>query len=103
MTLPEHRPPTHPGIMLAKEFLEPLELSQSAFARRLGLNSPRAINELCNAKRSVSPEMALKLERATGMEAQLWLGLQMDWDLWHAQQKRAGLKLDKIEPISSAA
>ena len=101
--LPKNRPPTHPGIMLAREFLEPLEMSQSAFSRRLGLSSPRAINELCNAKRAVSPEMALKLERATGMDAQFWLGLQTDWNLWHAMQDTKKLNLDNIVPLETAA
>lgn len=103
MPLPKIRPPTHPGEMLAKEFLEPLGVSQSEFSRRLGLTTPRAVNELCNRKRAVSSEMALKLEQATGMDAQFWLGLQMDWDLWHAKQRSSRLHLDRIQPLASAA
>ena len=46
--LPAHRPPTHPGEMLLKEFLEPLGMTQSELARRIGVSWPR-INELVNA------------------------------------------------------
>ena len=81
--LPTHRPPTHPGEMLLEEFLKPLGITQSAFAARLGVSFPR-LNEVINAKRSVTPDTALRLARVTGMSADFWLGLQQDWDLWHA-------------------
>jgi addiction module HigA family antidote len=86
--LPTHRPPTHPGEMLLEEFLKPLGISQSAFAIRLGVSFPR-LNEVINAKRIVTPDTALRLARVTGMSADLWLGLQQDWDLWHALRSKA--------------
>ena len=72
--LPRMRPPTHPGEMLLEEFLKPLEISQSAFAIRLGVSFPR-LNEIVRGKRSVTPDMALRLARVTGMSADFWLGL----------------------------
>ena len=58
--LPTHRPLTHPGAMLRKEFLTPLGFSQSAFAIQLGVSFLR-LNEVINAKRSVTPDTALRL------------------------------------------
>ena len=66
--LPRLVPPTHPGEMLLEEFLKPLEVSQSAFAIRLGVSFPR-LNEIVRGKRSVTPDTALRLARVTGMSA----------------------------------
>lgn len=56
--LPKNRPPTHPGEMLKKEFLAPMELSQKAFAEHLGWTYAR-LNEIVNERRGVSAESAL--------------------------------------------
>jgi addiction module HigA family antidote len=80
--LPTNRPPTHPGEMLLKEFLEPMKISQTEFARRIGVSWPR-LNELINKRRGVTPDTALRLAQVLRMPADFWLGLQMDWDLWH--------------------
>ena len=84
------RAPTHPGEMLLEEFLKPLDISQSAFAIQLGVSFPR-LNEVINAKRSVTPDTALRLAQVTGMSADFWLGLQQDWDspLGVARSRRA--------------
>jgi len=99
--LPTHRPPTHPGEMLLEEFLEPLGITQSAFAIRLGVSFPR-LNEIINAKRSVTPDTALRLARVTGMSADFWLGLQQDWDLWHALRSDAAAEIARLEPLEQA-
>ncbi len=96
--LPTHRPPTHPGEMLLEEFLKPLGISQSAFAIRLGVSFPR-LNEIVRGKRSVTPDTALRLARVTGMSADFWLGLQQDWDLWHALRDRRSAVIEKLEPL----
>jgi len=100
--LPTHRPPTSPGAMLREEFLEPLGISQSAFAIRLGVSFPR-LNEVINAKRAVTPDTALRLARVTGMSADFWLGLQQDWDLWHALRSDAAAEIAELEPLSHAS
>lgn len=64
--LPTKRPPTHPGEMLLKEFLEPLGISQTEFARRIGVSWPR-LNELINQRRGVTPDTALRLARVLRM------------------------------------
>ena len=99
--LPSEQPPTHPGEMLLEEFLKPLGISQSAFAIRLGVSFPR-LNEIVRAKRGVTPDTALRLARVTGMSADFWLGLQSDWDLWHALRSSHARKIAKLTPLPRA-
>ena len=99
--LPTHRPPTHPGEMLREEFLTPLGISQSAFAIQLGVSFPR-LNEVINAKRSVTPDTALRLAQVTGMSADFWLGLQQDWDLWHALRSKEAAQIARLKPLPRA-
>ena len=96
--LPQHRPPTHPGEMLLEEFLRPLGVTQVDFAKRLGVSFPR-LNELIHGKRSMSPDTALRLERVLGMPADFWLGLQLDWDLWHARRGPKAAQIAELEPV----
>ena len=99
--LPSRRPPTHPGEMLLEEFLRPLEISQSAFAIRLGISFPR-LNEIVRGKRGVTSDTALRLERVLGMSADFWLGLQLDWDLWHAMRGRDAEAIAQLQPLRHA-
>ena len=100
--LPTHRPPTHPGEMLFEEFLKPLGVSQSAFAIQLGVSFPR-LNEIIRGKRGVTPDTALRLAQVTGMSADFWLGLQQDWDLWHALQSREAAQIARLKPLRRAS
>jgi len=88
--------------MLLEEFLKPLRISQSAFAIQLGVSFPR-LNEIINAKRSVTVETALRLARVTGMGAEFWLGLQLDWDLWHALRSDEAAQIRRLVPIAAAS
>ncbi|MBI2073701.1 MAG: HigA family addiction module antidote protein [Gemmatimonadetes bacterium] len=99
--LPTHRPPTHPGEMLLEEFLKPLGITQSTFAARLGVSFPR-LNEVINGRRSVTPDTALRLARVTGMSADFWLGLQQDWDLWHALRSDEAAEIAHLKPLAHA-
>lgn len=83
--LPKNRPPTPPGEMLLEEFLEPLGWTQKELAERTGL-SAQSINLIINGKRGITAETAVLLAREFGNSSQFWLGLQMDWDLWHAER-----------------
>lgn len=96
--LPTNRPPTHPGQMLYEEFLKPLGISQSAFAMRLGVSFPR-LNEVIRGRRGVTPDTALRLSRVLGMSADFWLGLQQDWDLWHAQRGANAEAIARLQPL----
>jgi addiction module HigA family antidote len=100
--LPRRRAPTHPGEMLLEEFLRPLGISQSAFAIRLGISFPR-LNEVVRGKRSVTPDTALRLERVLGMPADFWLGLQLDWDLWHARRGPRASEIARLRPLRTGA
>jgi len=100
--LPTDVPPTHPGEMLLEEFLKPLEISQSAFAIRLGVSFPR-LNEIVRGKRAVTPDTALRLARVTRMSADFWLGLQSDWDLWHALRSKSASAIAKLTPLPRAS
>ena len=100
--LPSEQPPTHPGEMLLEEFLKPLGISQSAFAVRLGVSFPR-LNEVIRGKRSVTPDTALRLARVTGMSADFWLGLQQDWDLWHAVRSLQAKEIAHLKPLRRAS
>lgn len=94
--LPTHRPPTHPGEMLQKEFLEPLGVSQTEAAKRIAVPFQR-LNAIVTRRRSVSADTALRLEALTGWDAQIWLTLQARWDLWHAQ--RARRRRPRVKPL----
>jgi antitoxin HigA-1 len=85
--LPKKRPPTHPGEMLLKEFLEPMGMTQVELAKHLGWTWPR-INEIINGRRAVSADSALAFGEAFRTGPEFWLNLQRDWDLWHAMKKR---------------
>jgi addiction module HigA family antidote len=87
--------------MLLEEFLKPLGVSQSAFAVRLGVSFPR-LNEIVRGKRGVTPDTALRLARVLGMSADFWLGLQTDWDLWHAMRGERAAEIARLEPLLEA-
>ena len=100
--LPSDRPPTHPGEMLLEEFIKPLGITQSELAVRLGVSFPR-LNEMIRGKRSLTPDTALRLARVVGMSADFWLGLQLDWDLWHAMRGGKAARIAELIPLRRTA
>lgn len=78
--LPTNRIPTHPGEVLAEEFLRPMELTQVALAEHLDVPVQR-INELVRGKRGVTPETAWLLAGALGTTPDFWINLQTAHDL----------------------
>jgi addiction module HigA family antidote len=93
--------PIHPGEILLEEFMKPMGISINALARRIAV-SPARISNIVNAKRSISADTALRLERCFGMDAQFWLNLQTDYDL-RASRRTAGSSLEAIQPLPKAA
>jgi len=89
--LPKKRPPTHPGEMLLKEFLEPMGVTQVKFAIHLKWPYAR-LNEIVNGRRGVSAESAMAFGDALGAEPEFWLNLQRDFDLWRAGKNRKPVK-----------
>jgi addiction module HigA family antidote len=72
--------PIHPGRILMKEFLEPLEISQYRISKDISV-PPRRINEIVHGKRSITADTALRLSRYFGTSDRFWLNLQMRYDL----------------------
>jgi addiction module HigA family antidote len=84
--------------MLREEFLVPLAITQSELAVRLRISFPR-LNEIVRGKRGVTPDTALRLARVVGMSADFWLGLQQDWDLWHAMHSDRAAEIERLKPL----
>ncbi len=85
-------PPIHPGEVLLSEFLQPMQLSQYALAKAIGVPA-RRINEIVLGKRSISPDTALRLSRYFGLSERFWLNLQTRYDLEIAKDQLA----DRLE------
>jgi addiction module HigA family antidote len=88
--------------MLFEEFVKPLGITQSELAVRLGISFPR-LNEIIRGKRAVTPDTALRLERVLGMSADFWLGLQLDWDLWHTMRGSKSKEIAHLMPLRAPA
>ncbi|MCD4813183.1 HigA family addiction module antidote protein [bacterium] len=84
--LPTHRQPTHPGKILLEEFLKPMEISQVAFAKSIGVPIQR-VNTLINGKRGISAETAVLLAAQLKTTAEFWMNLQTAYDLYSAMKK----------------
>lgn len=84
--LPENRTPTHPGAILRREYLEPLELSVKDLARHLEVE-PAILARVVEEEARVTPELAWRLSQAFDTTPELWLQLQANHDL--AEQKPA--------------
>ena len=83
--IPTHRKPTHPGEILLKEFLEPMNISQMELARKMGVPIQR-INTLINEKRGITAETALLLSGILKTTPEFWMNLQAVYDLYEAKQ-----------------
>ncbi len=90
------RKPTHPGGILKRNYIDPLSLSISEVAQDLGV-SRKAVSKIVNVKGSVTPDMALRLAKAFNTTPELWLNLQLKYNLWVAEQNAGGL--DKIKML----
>ncbi|MBD2346977.1 HigA family addiction module antitoxin [Anabaena subtropica] len=92
MRVPKHRHPSHPGEILLKDFLEPMEISQRELADAIHVPYQR-INEIVNQKRGVTPSTALRLAKFFGNSSEFWLNLQQNWELYHVlKEEEAELK-----------
>lgn len=93
-----HNPP-HPGEFIAAVYLQPNGLSGRELAGKLGV-SPSTLNRVLRGSSGVSPEMALRLEKALGRSAESWLTLQANHDLWHAKRE---VRLDNVSRVPLTA
>ena len=99
--IPTHRPPTHPGEMLLEEFLNPMGLSQRDLAD--GIRVPyQRVNELVNGRRGITPSTALRLAKFFATTPDLWMNLQLRWDLYHAQSAESAElgRITRVQRVS---
>lgn len=92
--------PTHPGEMLREDFLTDYELTVSGLAKALGV-SRQTVNELLLERRTVTPEMALRLSRLFGNSPEFWLNAQRAVDLWDAE-RALKKSIRQIKPLTAA-
>jgi len=98
--VPDKRRPAHPGELLKRLFLDPLDMTQSELAERLDVPYKR-VNSLVNGRRSVTAETALLLARLFDTTPEYWMSMQAGYDLWEAQQGESRDKLERVEPVNS--
>lgn len=91
-------PIEHPGIVLWEEYLQPLDITQSRFARDVHISYPRA-NEILNGKRGITPDTALRISRYLGTSAEYWLNWQALYDLQRTASAQAA-EYDKIQRVA---
>ena len=80
------RKPVHPGVLLREDVLVPLGLTVTKAAIDLGV-SRKTLSELINGKASLSPDMAVRISKATKTSPESWLNMQLKLDLWSSEQK----------------
>ncbi|HEY1682006.1 MAG TPA: HigA family addiction module antitoxin [Candidatus Tumulicola sp.] len=102
LTIPSRRRPTPPGEILLREFLEPLGLTQTAFAKHIGVTNAR-LSEIIHGKRPVTMDSALRFERALGFSAESWMRMQMTVDMFDALNGRVGKAVGRIKLIGRAS
>ena len=89
--------PTHPGEVLLEDFLKPLDLSQYAVAKAIGVPQIR-VSEIVRGERAITPDSALRLARYFGTSAEFWLGMQATYDLEKARDS-VGAEIEaKVHP-----
>ena len=88
--------PPHPGEIIKEDCLQALGLTVTAGARILGI-SRQALSNLINRHAGVSPDMAIRLEKAFGSDAESWLRLQLNYDIWQARQRESEIHVERYE------
>ena len=87
--------PPHPGLSVRHDCLEPLGLTVSDAAKRLGV-SRKQLSDLVNGHAGISPEMAIRLDKAFGGGAETWYRLQAAYDLAQAMKRAGEIKVERI-------
>ncbi len=87
--------PPHPGLSVRHDCIEPLGLTITETARVLGVTR-QALNNLVNGKAAISPEMAIRLDKAFGGGADTWLRLQAAYDLAQAEKHAGNIKVRRV-------
>jgi addiction module HigA family antidote len=96
--MPMKNPP-HPGLSVRHDCLEPLGLSVTQAARKLGV-SRKQLSDIVNGRSGISPEMAIRLDKAFGGGAQTWFRLQAAYDLAQAMRHADRIKVERLTPAA---
>ncbi|MBU2521724.1 MAG: HigA family addiction module antidote protein [Proteobacteria bacterium] len=88
--------PPHPGDIIREFCIEALDLSVTDAAKSLGVTR-KTFSSLLNGRSGISPEMAIRLSKVFGRSPEGWLKLQLQYDLWKAQQKTDLKSLKRIK------
>jgi len=94
--------PPHPGRIVRQECIEPLGLTVTEGAKALGV-SRNALSELVNERRGVSPEMAIRLDKAFGGGADTWHRMQAAYDMAQAMKSADKIKVSRVQPSNLVA
>ncbi|ETR66208.1 MAG: XRE family plasmid maintenance system antidote protein [Candidatus Magnetoglobus multicellularis str. Araruama] len=92
------RKPTHPGVIIKKDYLEPLSITIKDMSKILGV-SRKTLSKIINGKASISPEMAFRLSRAFDTTPALWMNLQNNYDLWAVEN--TSKTWQSVQPVTS--
>lgn len=95
--MPMKNPP-HPGMSIREDCLEPLGLTVTAAAKALGV-SRQALNNLIHGQAAISPEMAIRLDKAFGGGAETWLRLQAAYDIAQAKKDADKIKVKRVAAV----
>ena len=96
--MPMKNPP-HPGLSVRHDCLEPFGLSVTEAARKLGV-SRKQLSDIVNSRAGISPEMAIRLDKAFGGGADTWYRLQSTWELAQALTKADQIKVERLSPVA---
>jgi addiction module HigA family antidote len=88
--------PSHPGAILREEILAPLNLSITKAAKALGVRRA-TLSDLLNEKAALSPEMALRIEKAFGVSMDMMLRIQTSWDIATTRQREQEVHVSRFE------
>jgi len=91
--------PPHPGRIVRQECIELLGLTVTEAARALGVTR-QALNNLVNLKAGISPEMAIRLSKAFGSSPEVWLGMQIAYDLAQLEKNAGKIKVRALTRYS---
>jgi len=90
------RKPTHPGKIIQEDYLKPLSITITVMASILRI-SRKTLSKIINEKGSITPDMSLRLARAFDTTPELWINIQRNYDLWHAEH--TSKEWQKVKPI----
>ena len=90
--------PPHPGRIVRQECIEALGLTVTEAARALGVTR-QALNNLVNLKAGISPQMAIRLSKAFGSSPEVWLGMQMAYDLTQLEKNAGKIKVQRVASL----